>query len=93
MGPVARLMRSAVRGYQRIAGGRPSPCRHVPSCSTYAVEALETHGAVRGGWYTTTRVLRCNPWGTHGYDPVPARRSPAETAATAVVGQTPTVET
>ncbi|GJM37047.1 MAG: putative membrane protein insertion efficiency factor [Acidimicrobiales bacterium] len=72
MGPVARLLRSAVRGYQRLFAGRPSPCRHVPSCSTYAVEALELHGAARGGWLATKRLCRCHPWGTHGHDPVPA---------------------
>jgi hypothetical protein len=72
MGPVARLLASSVRGYQRLFAGRVSPCRHVPSCSTYALEALESHGATRGGWLATKRLCRCHPWGTHGYDPVPA---------------------
>ncbi len=71
MSPGARLLRAGVRAYQRLASGRPSPCRYVPSCSTYAVEALERHGAVRGGWYATRRLCRCHPWGNHGYDPVP----------------------
>ena len=74
MGPLARLLRSGARGYQRLAAGRPSPCRHIPSCSTYAVEALEAHGAVLGGWYITKRLCRCHPWGTHGHDPVPRPR-------------------
>lgn len=77
--PAARALRRLVRGYQRIAAGRPSPCRHVPSCSVYAIEALETHGAIRGGWYATKRLGRCNPWGTHGYDPVPTREKPCST--------------
>ena len=67
----ARVLRGAVRGYQRLAAGRMSPCRFVPSCSTYAVEALEAHGALRGGWLATRRIARCHPFGGHGYDPVP----------------------
>lgn len=71
MSPPARALRSLVRAYQHARAGRPSPCRFVPSCSTYAVEALEAHGAVRGSAYAVRRVLRCHPWGGHGYDPVP----------------------
>lgn len=74
MSPGARLLRAGVRAYQRVAAGRPSPCRYVPSCSTYAVEAIERHGAVRGGWFATRRLCRCHPWGSHGYDPVPPLR-------------------
>lgn len=46
-------------------------CRHLPSCSEYALEAIETNGAWRGFWLMLSRVLRCQPWGTAGYDPVP----------------------
>ena len=74
MSPLARVLRGGVRGYQRIFAARLSPCRHVPSCSNYALEALEGHGAVRGGWLATKRLCRCHPWGTHGLDPVPAPR-------------------
>jgi putative membrane protein insertion efficiency factor len=48
-----------------------SPCRFDPSCSTYALEALERHGAARGSWLTIRRLGRCHPWGGMGYDPVP----------------------
>lgn len=47
-------------------------CRYHPSCSAYAEEALATHGAFRGGWIALKRMMRCHPWGGHGYDPVPA---------------------
>lgn len=73
MTPTARALRSAVRLYQRARFGRPSPCRFVPSCSVYAVEALERHGAARGSWLTVRRLARCHPWGGHGFDPVPER--------------------
>jgi putative membrane protein insertion efficiency factor len=48
-----------------------SHCRFYPSCSAYAISALERHGTVRGGWYAVTRLLRCHPWSTGGVDPVP----------------------
>lgn len=46
-------------------------CRFQPTCSVYAIEALETHGPLRGLWLTVRRLVRCNPWGGSGYDPVP----------------------
>lgn len=57
--------------YQAVRVFRPSPCRFWPTCSSYALEAIETHGPVRGGWLATRRLLRCNPWGPYGPDPVP----------------------
>jgi len=67
----ARRLIAAVRWYQRAFDGRPSPCRFTPSCSCYAVEALEVHGAGRGLWLTIRRLLRCRPFGPSGFDPVP----------------------
>lgn len=49
----------------------PPSCRFEPSCSTYAVQALETHGALKGSWLSLRRILRCHPWNEGGYDPVP----------------------
>jgi uncharacterized protein len=60
-----------VRSYQMLRGNRLSPCRYVPSCSEYAVEALERHGFVRGTWLAARRVGRCRPFGGYGADPVP----------------------
>ena len=71
MRPVARVLHGGVRVYRRLAAGRVSPCRFDPSCSAYALEALEQHGAVRGSWLTLRRLSRCHPWGGHGWDPVP----------------------
>jgi putative membrane protein insertion efficiency factor len=49
----------------------PPACKYVPSCSEYALEALRTHGALRGGWLAVWRVAHCNPFMPGGYDPVP----------------------
>jgi uncharacterized protein len=70
----ARPLHALVRAYQRVRAGRPSPCRYLPTCSSYALDALETHGAARGAWLTTRRLCRCHPWGGQGWDPVPPPR-------------------
>jgi len=64
----------AVLWYQRAMEGRPSPCRFTPSCSAYALEALEVHGTFRGICLTLRRFLRCRPFGPSGWDPVPESR-------------------
>ena len=53
----------------------PASCRHIPSCSEYAIEALNIHGPFKGIYLATRRILKCNPWGTHGYDPVPPKKT------------------
>jgi putative membrane protein insertion efficiency factor len=71
----ARALHALVRGYQWLFAWRPSPCRYDPSCSTYALEALEAHGFIRGSWLAVRRLGRCHPWGGHGWDPVPPRKA------------------
>ena len=67
-----KLMLAAIRFYQRnISPSRPACCRFIPTCSQYALEAIEKYGALKGGWMAFRRVLRCNPFHKGGYDPVP----------------------
>lgn len=69
---VGAILRGLIRGYQLVVSPILGPrCRHLPSCSEYTSEAIAVHGPVRGGWLGLRRILRCNPWGTSGYDPVP----------------------
>lgn len=61
-----------VRGYQlMISPYFPPSCRYTPTCSQYAIEALEHHGAVKGSWLAAKRIGRCHPWSDGGHDPVP----------------------
>lgn len=56
----------------------PASCRHVPTCSEYAVQAIKLHGPFKGFVLTLKRISKCHPWGTHGYDPVPAKNKEKE---------------
>ena len=81
--PIARtLAKLLIRGYQLfitpVTGGH---CRYHPTCSQYALEAVDGHGVVRGSWLAVRRIARCHPWGSSGYDPVPAKSDPAAGAA------------
>ena len=69
---MARLLIWVARGWQ-LGPSRilPPSCRYLPTCSAYAIEAIQKHGALRGGWLTFWRIAKCHPWGGHGYDPVP----------------------
>ena len=69
---LSRLLILPIRFYQRcISPLTPPSCRFTPTCSQYAVEALQKHRPLKGLYLAVRRLLRCHPWGGHGYDPVP----------------------
>ncbi len=70
MNAMRRLFIWIIKAYQIIFAGAPKTCRFQPSCSEYAIKALERYGVVRGSGMAIWRVLRCNPWNPGGYDPV-----------------------
>ncbi len=73
---VVRLLVGLLHGYQRwISPALPPTCRFYPTCSAYAVGALQAHGVLWGTWLTLRRLLRCAPWHPGGIDPVPPRRA------------------
>ena len=73
---IARLLRWPILFYRRfISPLKPPMCRYLSTCSAYALEALDQHGALAGSWLSAKRICRCHPWGGSGHDPVP---EPAE---------------
>lgn len=66
------LVLALLRFYKaRVSPGLPPACRFTPTCSEYAMEAIERYGVLRGGWLATRRLVSCNPFSRGGYDPVP----------------------
>jgi putative membrane protein insertion efficiency factor len=76
---VRAVLLAVVRFYQRaVSPALPPRCRFYPTCSAYAVEAIERHGAARGTWLAVRRLVKCAPWHPGGVDPVPApKRAPS----------------
>jgi uncharacterized protein len=71
-GVMSLALKAVVRAYQLLVSPLlPPACRFLPSCSEYAAEAIERHGALRGAALALRRLARCHPWGGSGYDPVP----------------------
>jgi len=69
---VARFLILLTRGWQMGPSRMlPPSCRYQPSCSAYAITALQRYGAAKGGWLALKRIMRCHPWGGQGLDPVP----------------------
>jgi putative membrane protein insertion efficiency factor len=69
---ISRLLILIARGWQ-LGPSRilPPSCRYAPSCSAYAIQAIQKYGAFKGSWLAGKRLMRCHPWGGSGYDPVP----------------------
>lgn len=73
---MGRVLVGGIRLYQILLSPLlGASCRFVPTCSAYGIEAIRLHGAWRGGLLTARRISRCHPWGGHGHDPVPPRKS------------------
>jgi uncharacterized protein len=72
--PLAWVLLRLLDLYRATAIMRSPRCRFLPTCSTYAVEAVRTHGALRGSWLAVRRVGRCHPWNPGGINPVPPRK-------------------
>ena len=72
MTPAAYLLSLPVKAYRLVLSPYVGHgCRYQPTCSSYALDALDRHGALKGGWLTAKRICRCHPLGGSGYDPVP----------------------
>lgn len=79
---VSRMLARPLIGLVRLYRLLLSPwlgsnCRFQPTCSSYAIEALQVHGVLRGTWLAARRIGRCHPWGGSGYDPVPGTEAPS----------------
>ena len=69
-----RLLLKIISIYQKTPGNFHNHCRYIPTCSEYAKEAIENYGGVKGSFIAIKRIIRCNPFGSSGYDPVPIKR-------------------
>ena len=85
LGLQQRVIVGLIRAYQlllspmlHMLGGPGSGCRFQPTCSAYAIEAVRSHGVIRGLWLSVKRILRCHPWGGYGFDPVPPASSSSD---------------
>ncbi|MBT8295042.1 MAG: membrane protein insertion efficiency factor YidD [Gramella sp.] len=71
---LSNILTAIVQFYKKfISPVTPASCRYQPTCSSYMLEAIKTHGAFKGFWLGIKRIARCHPWGGSGYDPVPRK--------------------
>ena len=70
---IKNMLIGMINLYQKIPGPWHDYCRHIPTCSEYMKQAIKVHGVIKGLWLGIIRILKCNPWGTFGYDPVPKK--------------------
>ncbi len=76
---ISLLLRGLVRLYRWTISPILAPrCRFLPTCSEYAIDAIDRHGPLAGGWLALKRIARCHPWGGWGYDPVPGTGAPRD---------------
>lgn len=75
---IKNILIGIINMYQRIPGQFHGYCKHVPSCSEYTKEAIKEYGAIKGSIMGIKRILKCNPFGTYGYDPVPKKENKNE---------------
>lgn len=69
-----KILIKGIKLYQSIPGNFHNNCRHIPTCSNYAIEAISKYGSLKGSFLAIKRIIRCNPLGTKGFDPVPERK-------------------
>ena len=81
--PLGFVLIALIKIYQYVLSPMmPPTCRYLPTCSAYAAEAVQRHGAIVGAWLALRRIVRCHPWGGHGYDPVPKPQATRRSAIT-----------
>ena len=68
-----KVLIAIIHCYQKIPFSSHKLCRYTPTCSEYAIESIETYGSIKGSYLAMKRILRCNPFGGYGYDPVPKK--------------------
>ena len=73
---IGNLPAGLIRTYQLVISPfLAGSCRYQPTCSRYALDAIDLHGPFKGSWLAVRRIARCHPWGSSGFDPVPAKKA------------------